>query len=307
MSNVLLFGDQTAEQYPLLRKTVLRTGNASLSTFLERSSIALREEIKALPRQQRARFPDFMTINNLLDLYYEKGDKIPMLESAFITIAQLGHYIGYFSEHPEELPSAQSTRVLGLCTGLLAAAAVVSAKNVSDLVPLAVDFVRMSFRSGAIVNGPKSAMTLTGEEKASWSTICTGTTEPAAKKALDAFHKEAGIPISSQAYVSAVSVMAITISGPPSTTKRFFESGLLAAGNRVSIPVFAPYHAEHLYTEAEITKVIGEVAEKLEARRPASLVHSAATGKAIVAENSLELVKDALSQMLQKPDRKSVV
>ncbi|KAL1587284.1 Non-reducing polyketide synthase PKS1 [Cladosporium halotolerans] len=303
MSNVLLFGDQTAEQYPLLRKTVLRTGNASLSTFLERSSTALREEIKALPRQQRARFPDFMTINNLLDLYYEKGDKIPMLESAFITIAQLGHYIGYFSEHPEELPSAQSTRVLGLCTGLLAAAAVVSAKNVSDLVPLAVDFVRMSFRSGAMVNGPKSAMTLTGEEKASWSTICTCTTEPAAKKALDAFHKEAGIPVSSQAYVSAVSVMAITISGPPSTTRRFFESGLLAAGNRVSIPVFAPYHAEHLYTEAEITKVIGEVAEKLEARRPASLVHSAATGKAIVAENSLELVKDALSQMLQKPVR----
>jgi predicted component of type VI protein secretion system len=104
MSNVLLFGDQTAEQYPLLRKTVLRTGNASLSTFLERTSAALRDEIKQLAPHQRKKFPDFMTINNLLDLYYEAGEKIPMLESAFTTIAQLGHFIGYFSEHPDELP-----------------------------------------------------------------------------------------------------------------------------------------------------------------------------------------------------------
>jgi len=303
MSNVLLFGDQTAEQYPLLRKTVLRTGNASLSTFLERTSAALRDEIQQLSPRQKQKFPDFMTINNLLDLYYEKGDKIPMLEAAFTTIAQLGHFIGYFSEHPDELPSAQSTRVIGLCTGLLAAAATVSAKNISDLIPLAVDFVRLSFRSGAMVNSRKEAMILAGEEKSSWSTICTGTTESAAKKALDAFHKQAGVPLSTQAYVSAVSVMAITISGPPTTTKRFFESGLLTPTQRVSIPVYAPYHAEHLYSDADINKVIGDLAEKLAARTPASMVHSAVTGKAIAAENTLDLVKAALSSMLQKAVR----
>jgi len=55
--------------------------------------------------------------------------------------------------------------------------------------------------------------------------------------------------------------MAITISGPPSTTKRFFESGALNPNQRVSIPVYAPYHAEHLYGEDDINKVIGDFAE----------------------------------------------
>jgi hypothetical protein len=154
-----------------------------------------------------------------------------------------------------------------------------------------------------MVNSRKEAMVLAGEEKSSWSTICTGTTESAAKKALDAFHKQAGIPLSTQAYVSAVSVMAITISGPPTTTKRFFESGLLTPTQRVSIPVYAPYHAEHLYSDADINKVIGDLAEKLQARRPASMVHSAVTGKAIDAESTLDLVKAALSSMLQKAVR----
>ena len=68
----------------------------------------------------------------------------------------------------------------------------------------------------------------------------------AAKEALAAFHKEKGIPQSNQAYISAVSIMAITISGPPSTVRRFFdESPALSRNHRVAIPVYAPYHAEH--------------------------------------------------------------
>lgn len=98
MSNVLLFGDQTAEQYPLLRKVVLRYSNALVMSFLERVTVVLREEIKALPRTQRDAVPDFLTVSNLIEAYYEAGIKtglkLPQLESAFNTIAQLGHYIG---------------------------------------------------------------------------------------------------------------------------------------------------------------------------------------------------------------------
>ncbi|OQO12430.1 hypothetical protein B0A48_03072 [Cryoendolithus antarcticus] len=303
MSNVLLFGDQTAEQYPLLRRAVLRTGNALLSNFFERCVPALREEIKALPRVQRVQVPDFLTINNLVDLYYERGLKIPMIESAFVTIAQLAHYIGFFSEHPELLPNAQNTRVLGLCTGLLGAAAVISSKSVADLVPLGVEFVRIAFRAGAVVNTARDTMVLAGDEKASWSTIVTGTNEKAAKEALAAFHAEAGIPQSSQAYVSAVSVMAITISGPPSTTNRFFEQGALSKNHRVAIPIYAPYHAAHLYGQVDMDKILAGMTETLAGRRPVAILHSSNTGKPIVAENTLELTTIALNEMLQYPVR----
>lgn len=94
MSNILLFGDQTAEQYPLLRKVVLRNQNALVTSFLERIVIVLRQEIKDLPRPQRDAIPDFLTVSNLIEAYYEKGVKLPQLESCFVAIAQLGHYIG---------------------------------------------------------------------------------------------------------------------------------------------------------------------------------------------------------------------
>ena len=305
MSTVYLFGDQTADQYTLLHKIVLRKENAQLQAFVERSALAIREECSRLPKSQRDVIPDFNSINDLKEAYYMKGVKVPMIESALIVIAQLGHYIGYFSEHSSELPAAANTRVLGLCTGLLSAAAVVSVKTVDELVTFAVHFVRLAFRSGAVVDVARNMLAQIDQDKAPWSTIVTGTTEPAAKEALAAFHEEKGIPQSNQAYVSAVSVMAITISGPPATVKRFFEeSPALAKNNRVPIPVYAPYHAEHLYSEADYSKIFESgLAEELKKYRPASIVHSAFTGKPIAAENAYELAKTALTEMLQKPVR----
>jgi hypothetical protein len=93
--NALIFGDQTADQYPLLRKVSLRKDNALLSTFLERVSVVLRDEIEKLPRVQRAEIPDFLRVSDLVEAYFAKGLRIPQLESCMVTLAQLAHYIGY--------------------------------------------------------------------------------------------------------------------------------------------------------------------------------------------------------------------
>jgi len=92
--NVHVFGDQTAGQIPLLRKIVSRRDNSLLSTFLERSSAALREEVERLPKSQRDTIPDFLTISQLVEAYVDKGETVPQIESVFVTIAQLGHFIG---------------------------------------------------------------------------------------------------------------------------------------------------------------------------------------------------------------------
>jgi hypothetical protein len=93
--NVFIFGDQTADQVPLLKKIVSRRDNSLLATFLERASLAVREEIQRLPKTQRDAIPDFLTISQLVQLYHEKGLKVPAIESVLVTVAQLGHYIGY--------------------------------------------------------------------------------------------------------------------------------------------------------------------------------------------------------------------
>lgn len=93
--NALLFGDQTADQSPLLRKAVNRKENALLQTFLEQVSVALREETRKLPKTVRDTIPDFLTVGHLVEAYFEKGVKVPQLESCLVTIAQLSHFIGY--------------------------------------------------------------------------------------------------------------------------------------------------------------------------------------------------------------------
>ena len=92
--NLLIFGDQTADQYPLLRKVCTLRSNSSLTTFLDRVSVVIREEVQKLSRTQRDQIPDFLTTWDLVEAYYAKGVKIPQLESCMVTIAQLAHYIG---------------------------------------------------------------------------------------------------------------------------------------------------------------------------------------------------------------------
>ena len=92
--NTFVLGDQTASQISLLRKLVTRKNNNLLATFLERSSIALREEVQRLPKAQRDSIPNFLTINQLVEAYVEKELKVAQIESSLLTVAQLAHFIG---------------------------------------------------------------------------------------------------------------------------------------------------------------------------------------------------------------------
>ena len=156
-----------------------------------------------------------------------------------------------------------------------------------------------------IVGNAKDSLEQASKSQESWSTIVTNVNEQTAKAALANFHTVNGIPPSNQAYISAVSVMALTISGPPSTTKRFFEeSEVLSKNHRVAIPIYGPYHASHLYTEADKEKILDtETKANLRFFRPSGLIHSAANGKCHSATNALELFQLVLEEILGAPVR----
>ncbi|KAH8724590.1 hypothetical protein GQ44DRAFT_682962 [Phaeosphaeriaceae sp. PMI808] len=301
--NILIFGDQTADQYPLLRKACTWKNNAALTTFLDRISVVIREEVQKLPRTQRDQIPDFLTVWDLVEAYYSKGQKVPQMESCMVTIAQLAHYIGFYAENPSELPNPANTRIIGLCTGLLAGSVVASARSLSELLPLATEAVRIAFRAGSCVGTARDTLENAANAKESWSTIVTAISEKDANSALAAFHEERRIPNSAQAYISAVSVMALTISGPPSTTKRLFEEVESFKNNtRVPISIYAPYHARHLYSQADIDRILDKSATRhLQQFRPQALVHSANSGSCQTAISTLDLVRIALSEILLEP------
>ncbi|KAF2827710.1 ketoacyl-synt-domain-containing protein [Ophiobolus disseminans] len=301
--NILIFGDQTADQYQLLRKACTWKNNATLTTFLDRVSVVIRDEVQKLPKTQRDQIPDFLTTWDLVEAYYTKGVKVAQMESCMVTLAQLAHYIGFFAENPAESPNPANTRILGLCTGLLAASVVASARSLSELLPLATEAVRIAFRAGSCVGAAKNALENANHATASWSSIVSGVSEKQAKSLLAAFHDERQIPAAAQAYVSAVSVMALTISGPPATTKRLFQEVESFKGC-VPIPIFAPYHAPHLFSQADIDRILDKDATRhLQQFHPLALVHSATHGKCQTATTTLDLVQNALSEILLEPVR----
>lgn len=99
--DLFLFGDQTADQYVVLRRACSRKDSPLLTAFFERTSAVLRSEVQQLSRQQRDLIPDFLTISDLVESYYEKGLKLPQLESCLVTLSQLAHYFMYVSNNHE--------------------------------------------------------------------------------------------------------------------------------------------------------------------------------------------------------------
>ena len=91
---IYLFGDQTVDCQVFLRQAFRRNG-LLLTTFLDRAGNALHEEISSRSSvRYRGRIPDFSNIIELLECYSAIGLQDPALESAFVCLAQLAHFIG---------------------------------------------------------------------------------------------------------------------------------------------------------------------------------------------------------------------
>ena len=97
-----------------------------------------------------------------------------------------------FEEQPRTyIPSSISrpdARLAGLCTGLIAASAIASADSLTALIPLAVEAVRIAFRTGAHV-GRVAQQLECDTGRRSWSTI-VGADAKAVDTALSEFHEE---------------------------------------------------------------------------------------------------------------------
>ena len=165
--------------------------------------------------------------------------------------------------------------VVGLSTGLLAAAVVALSPTIPALMPLAVEAVLIAFRLGLHVKNTASNMEMppAHDSDSSWSYVISGKTEPEARKALEEFHHAMvrksisanatstdtvpqTIPQSHQAYIAAHAADSVTISGPPATLKHLFQKSSTLTSNHAAIPVYGPYHAPHIHNGVDIDQIL---------------------------------------------------
>lgn len=78
--------------------------------------------------------------------------------------------------------------MVGLCTGLLSAAAISSTPTVSTLIPLAVQTVLIAFRTGLYVSSISERFHHSLSRSESWTMIFPGVGEEEAKNAISKFH-----------------------------------------------------------------------------------------------------------------------
>ena len=98
----------------------------------------------------------------------------------------LFRYAGDLSGQPGE---SSQTCLVGLCTGLLAAAAIASSPAPLALIPLAIEVVLIAFRTGSYIGTTADRLEFSREGSASWSSIVAGTSEAEVQNVLDHLHK----------------------------------------------------------------------------------------------------------------------
>ncbi|EKD13976.1 polyketide synthase [Drepanopeziza brunnea f. sp. 'multigermtubi' MB_m1] len=293
--NVILFGDQTADPQQFLTKVLRRKGSPLLSSFLEQAQVVLQEEVSSQSPSHRRELPAFSNIAELVERYYKADRPNIAIESTVTCLAQLVHFIGYYEQYPLEYPRSASSQILGICTGLLSASVAASSNSLSSFVPLAVQAVRIAFRTGSRVSTIAEQLERTTDQSKTWSTVVVGITRDDAEIALAEFNRAHGLSKSKCLYTSAVGSMSVTISGPPSVRDRLFDTSLPFQNlQRREIPIKGPYHAAHLYNALDVDRIIdADIASRLEKY---SVIHPV-TGMS-QSGSTLELFQDCIRDIL---------
>ena len=90
---VYLFGDQTHDFVPGLRQLLRAKDCPLLLSFIEKTHLALRQEIAQQGRQTQELLPRFANIGDLFAAYSPEHEAASVLASTLTTIYQLSGFI----------------------------------------------------------------------------------------------------------------------------------------------------------------------------------------------------------------------
>ncbi|KAJ0421806.1 hypothetical protein BJY00DRAFT_323073 [Aspergillus carlsbadensis] len=267
-----------------------------LANFLDESTLVLKREVAALPQPLKVLVPHFHSLLPLVEVDdFRQGPLGAAMESALLTVLELGMFIGHYeAEGGEWGLSEHTTTLAGLSIGLLAGAGVALSSNLAEIAQNGAECVRVSFRLGVYVNdvsrkleAPQADGTLL-----SWAHVITGQTQSAIQDELSQCNSELGTPELLKVFISAADKTSVSISGPPSRIKAAYgASHLLRYSKSLPLPVYDGLcHATHLYSQQSINTVINSAESIIPANRPVRFaLLSSNTGQPFVATNAGEL------------------
>jgi 3-oxoacyl-(acyl-carrier-protein) synthase len=107
--------------------------------------------------------------------------------------------------------------------------------------------------------------------------------------------------LTSSPYISACSANAITVSGSPGSLARLVNSEEFQGIRSKKIPVFGPFHAPHLYSEADVNEIVQGLGSASAAERSEHIPFLSSTGAMIERPNFATLLKAAVDAIMVQP------
>lgn len=307
-SKVVLFGDQTVDPCPLIKQLCRQsTHSLILQSFFQRSYSAIRQELAISELSDRSRFPSFDSILALAEAHSQSIECDEAVSSVLLCLAQLGLLLSR-EENNENLLDTKSfstTYLVGLCTGMLPAAALAFSSSTTQLLELAPEIVRISLRLG--LEASRRSEQIEKSHK-SWATVVPGVPLQEQREILHRFHHVYAVPTSKRAYISAESEFTTTISGPPSTLASLFSfSETLGSTRKISLPINAPFHAPHL-GDPDTSKITGSSSSLNEYKlRKDVIIISTSTGEEVRGRSLGEVLQQIVWDVLREPLRWSTM
>ncbi|SPJ88310.1 probable polyketide synthase that catalyse the condensation of one acetyl-CoA and six malonyl-CoA resultin [Fusarium torulosum] len=294
---VFVFGDQSTRFTPSLQDLLLKGNSPYLTHFVGQVHALFKKEISSLPISQRRLFPTFANIQELVSKSDWDGGN-PALTSALACFYHLASFIHFYDGHGRAFPT-ENDRIIGLCVGSLAAAAVSCSRSLSELVSASVDAVRVALHVGLRVLRTASLFNTSDTPSATWSVIVPDVVLPrsSAQDRLDSFITESGLDRSSVPYISSVAHHNMTISGPPCVLEQFVRTIVSSSKDALPVPIYAPYHASHLYSQDDVDEVL-ELAAPTFMSKSIIPVISSCSGELLEPFDYTQLLRHCVHDML---------
>lgn len=111
----------------------------------------------------------------------------------------------------------------------------------------------MAFNTGVCVSRMKMRLAPVEDMSRAWLIMAT---EVSAATAVEKFREESDLPVTALPFITACTPNGVAISGPPRSLDALVSSVHFRGVKHKVRPVYAPYHAPHLYTREDVKDIL---------------------------------------------------
>ncbi|RFU79548.1 polyketide synthase [Trichoderma arundinaceum] len=239
---LIFFGDQAVEVLSRIKLLAQQSRTSTcVSRFLRDCADALQILLSELDIDERCPYSRFETILELAEIHTEQKLPNEVISAVLFFIAQFGDLIVRVEKDPSLLATGRTAPgyIIGLCAGLLPAAAAAAARDVSELLRIGRELIAVAFRLG--LEQWRSALEIESVQ-GPWAVAVDNIAQGEVESIIYAFNNDMG---------------GVVISGPPSLFSGLWASSeKLASAPKKTLRLNVPVHAPHTRS-IDIEKVLG--------------------------------------------------